>query len=103
MKNAGYIAAVMGSAAIPTTARALGADSWQMHHWGMGYGLWGGCVMWLFLLVIFIFMLYGGRWLRLGGRFTGNESALDILKRRYAQGEISRDQYLAMKNDLEQD
>ncbi|MBU4121702.1 MAG: SHOCT domain-containing protein, partial [Proteobacteria bacterium] len=32
---------------------------------------------------------------------TQNESPLDILKRRYAKGEIAREEYERMKKDLE--
>ncbi|MGW8185900.1 MAG: SHOCT domain-containing protein [Desulfobacterales bacterium] len=32
---------------------------------------------------------------------SGGENALQILKKRYARGEIDKEQYLAMKRDLE--
>jgi putative membrane protein len=32
---------------------------------------------------------------------TQNESPLDILRRRYAKGEIAREEYEKMKKDLE--
>ena len=38
-----------------------------------------------------------------GGRSTSSETYLVILKKRYAQGEISKEEYLRMKNDLKED
>jgi uncharacterized membrane protein len=32
---------------------------------------------------------------------AGGENALEILKKRYARGEIDKEQYRAMKHDLE--
>lgn len=68
---------------------------WHMYN-GMGWG--GG----LYMLIIFVLVVIGGiavaRWaLRPGG----GENALAILKRRYAQGEITKEQFEAMKKDIE--
>jgi len=68
--------------------------------WHMGNGMgWGGG---LYMLIIFVLIVAGGiavvRWsLRPGG---GEDSALEILKRRYAQGEISKEQFEEMKKDI---
>ena len=73
---------------------------------------WAG--MWIFpmimfaVIMIFVFLFAGrwGRWhLRSGpGRHHGEgreaESALDIVKKRYARGEITRDEFERMKKDL---
>lgn len=66
-------------------------DSW----WPMGWmGLW-----WILLLVVIL----AGVWLAASatkrGRSKG-ESAEDILKRRYADGEIDREAYERMLDDL---
>ncbi len=60
-------------------------------------------LLWLVILFIFIYFLYaryGGQGSRFPGA-PGGETALDILQRRYARGEITRDEYLSMKRDLE--
>lgn len=68
--------------------------------WHMGNGMgWGGG---LSMLIIFVLIVVGGiavvRWsLRSGG---GENSALETLKRRYAQGEISKEQFEEMKKDI---
>jgi len=75
---------------------------WHMYNGvGGGYGMgWGGG---LYMLLIFGLIVIGGitvvRWgVRSGG---GKDSALDILKRRYAQGELSKEQFEAMKKDIQ--
>jgi len=62
---------------------------------GMGFG-W---LIWLALIVAGVFLVRGGF---NSGRLQGgdNQSALDILKQRYAKGEISKDEFDRMKNDL---
>ncbi len=64
--------------------------------WGMGFGmLWG--VLFLVLVIAGVVALVG--WL--GGRGSERtESALDIPKKRYARGEISREDFDRMKREL---
>jgi putative membrane protein len=81
------------------------------HGWGMS---WGGMFMGFlfFLLLLGLLALLVGLviWVIVRGRSghtglgrpgTQYESPLDTLHRRYARGEISREEYLAMKQDLE--
>lgn len=59
-------------------------------------------LLWLVILFIFIYFLYE-RYAENGPGFfgtPGRETALDILKRRYARGEITRDDFISMKRDL---
>lgn len=69
--------------------------------WHMGNGMgWGGG---LYMLIIFVLIVVCGimiaRWsLKPGG---GEDSSLEILKRRYARGELSKEQFEAMKKDLQ--
>ena len=79
-----------------------GNGCWQ--GWGHGMGVGGMLMMLLFwaLIVAGIVMLFG--WLRRSKRreFPGHrETPLDILKKRYAQGEVSKDEFDRMKKDLE--
>ncbi len=68
--------------------------------WGFGMGL-GGLVMlafWGALIVGFLLVMR-----TLGGCHRGrwHDTPLDVLKRRYAAGEITREQYDQMRKDLE--
>ena len=70
--------------------------------WGAGMWL-GGLAMLLFwgALIVgagLVVRLLGG--LSLGGDRGEPAAPLDILKRRYAAGEITREQYEHMRNDL---
>jgi putative membrane protein len=64
--------------------------------------------MWVFplafLVVLLLIILRGGGWRICGGRGMHTrdrqESAKEILDRRYASGEINRDEYLKMRKDL---
>lgn len=73
-----------------------------MMHWydeyGMGMGMWfGGFFMFLFWVII-IFLLLSI--LKKSGKGE-KETAEDILKKRYARGEISRDEFELMKKEIE--
>jgi putative membrane protein len=76
----------------------------MMH--GFGFG-WGG---FLGMILVWVLLIAGSVWLVKalfsGGKsnqaadFVGDEKAVDILDRRYARGEISREEYEIMKKDL---
>jgi putative membrane protein len=71
--------------------------------WGlaMGFGMlamlafWGAIIVGVVLLVRWLLTATGGS----GGRVE--ESALEVLKRRYAAGEITREEYAQMRQELE--
>lgn len=78
-----------------------GADGWGWGWWGMGmiHGL-----LWWVLVILGIIVL-----VRLLGRGSGAapgqpgpapESALDVLKKRYARGEIGKQEFEEKKRDL---
>jgi putative membrane protein len=68
----------------------------MMDYWG------GGVVMWLLLLVVVGVLVYFlVKASQTGGfRPTPQETPLDILKKRYARGEITKEQFEEMKKDL---
>lgn len=79
---------------------------WGWPNWG-----WGGMFLMMFIMFIFwgglIALALLGVWaftrsrpgpLGTGSRPTGN--ALEILKERYARGEITKEEYLRMRDDL---
>ncbi len=77
-----------------------------------GYGWWmwiaGGLMMLLFWAVVIALAFFAIRAvIRSGGRSSGttqsinrNQAPLDILKERYARGEITREEYMNMRSDL---
>lgn len=73
-----------------------------MGSWGMGYGLFGWLIMLLFWVAIITGIVLLVRWLIDQGKLKGQpqDSALDILKKRYARGEIDREQFENMKREL---
>ena len=77
-----------------------------MHHpmmWGM-WGAWGLGMM-LMMLVFWAAVIVGIvlaiRWLVGQGRLgRPHDAALDILRQRYARGEINKDEFEAKRRDL---
>ena len=69
--------------------------------WGMGFG---GIFMILFWVVIIVAVVMLVKWLAGGSSrldLPREKSALDILKERYARGEIGKEEYEQKKRDLE--
>ena len=56
-------------------------------------GLFGGIAMLLFWAAIILLVVWAARGGLGGQRLSENESAVDILKRRYAAGEINQGEY----------
>lgn len=79
----------------------MGGD-WSGWGWGMGFG---GIFMILFWVVVILGVVALAKWIFSPGGAAGPSSparsALEILKERYARGEIDRDQYQQMRRDLE--
>jgi putative membrane protein len=79
-------------------------------HMGWGGWFWGALIMLLFWgLVMALTVLVIRAIARPGRRDEGDRyyggrgsSSLELLKERYARGEISREEYLNMKRDLEE-
>ncbi len=75
---------------------------------GWGYGGWGGWMGWggpVLMVAVWVLIITGSVFLIrfLVRRSQGREhedSALDILKRRYAQGEINKEEYEEKRKDL---
>lgn len=82
----------------------------MMGHWMMNWGYGMGWLWPLFMLVFWIAVIAGVvfliRWLitsadqRVRGTAPG-ESALEVLKKRYARGEIDKKEFEEKKKDLE--
>jgi putative membrane protein len=78
-----------------------GPGGWgPMMHYGFGYG---GMFMWiLFLFVTGLLVYFFVQAQKTKGPMQRQtESPLDILRRRYAEGEISKEDFDRMKKDLE--
>jgi putative membrane protein len=65
------------------------------HFWGMHFGWW-------FVWGILLFWIFATPY-DIPGQRTKNNSPLDILKRRLANGEIKTDEYYEKKKILEND
>lgn len=69
---------------------------------GMGFGF-GGLYMLLFWAVIIAVIVFAVKWIFEGSSRTDSpigKSALDVLKERYARGEIGKDEFEQKKRDL---
>ena len=84
---------------------AAWAQERPYEYWGMHY-MWGpwGIGMMLMMLVfwglVIVALVLGIRWLVTQGREPRTDSALDILRQRYARGEINKEEFEAKKRDI---
>lgn len=75
----------------------------MFHHWIWGEGMWFGWIFWLIIIGIIVWFLINrsGQFRNQNQANPNPESPLDILKKRYAKGEITKEQFEQMKKDLE--
>lgn len=84
---------------------------------GLGMGFYGNMLIWSLLNLLIVLVITGLGYLILralfksGGtgrinnhiqNYTPPQDAMSILKERYARGEISREEYLRIREDLKQ-
>ena len=83
-------------------------------HWGDGWGHGPGMMRWgmmgwigpimmlVFWAVVIVALIFLVRWIAASTQSRGKaeESALEILKKRYARGEIDKEEFEAKKKDL---
>ncbi len=75
------------------------------YYGGFGYAPWWGIVMFLFWALVIggvVFLI--GRLVRQGSQTSqggSQDSAMDILRQRYARGEITKEQFDQLRRDLE--
>jgi len=76
---------------------------WGMHPMWWAWGA-GGVVMMVMMLafwgLVIAGLVLGIRWMVHQGRGARSDSALDILRQRYARGEINREEFETRKRDL---
>ncbi len=71
---------------------------------GMGWWMLFGGLMWLAFLVLIVgaivYLLRNGSALR-GGRRPSGDDPVDIVRQRYARGEITREEFEQLRKDLQ--
>lgn len=70
--------------------------------WWMG-GAWGIGMMFMMLvfwILVIVGLVLGVRWLMSEGKERRSDSALEILRQRYARGEINKEEFEIKKRDL---
>ena len=66
----------------------------------MGFGTG---ILWLIVIVVIAYLIYKlikGEKILLPSRIASSKTAEDILDERYAKGELTREQYMQMKEDI---
>ena len=63
---------------------------------------YGGIIMWVLIIVVVVLLIYFASQSSKGGHENRTqETPMDILKKRYAKGEISKGEFERMKQDLQ--
>ncbi len=104
MRRMAFLVIILGL--VPNVAWAQDRTyewGWGMHPmWGM-WGIWGIGMMLMMLVfwgVVITGIVLGIRWLVSQGHGSRSDTALDILRQRYARGEINKEEFEAKKRDL---
>lgn len=89
-------------------AQRVNSQGWHLGPgmmWGTGMGWYGGLFMIVFWILVLLGLFFFVKWLvqstnRSGPGGNKSNRALEILKERYARGEIDRVEFETMKTDL---
>lgn len=65
-----------------------------------GYHFWGMHLIWWFIWIFLLIGIFATPW-DIPGRKKEKDSPLDILQKRFASGQITKEQYLEKKTILE--
>ncbi len=74
---------------------------WGDYGWGMGFGWIAMFIFWVLVIVGVVFLvksLVAG-----SGQRGTTETALDILKKRYARGEMTHEEYVRARDELKKE
>jgi putative membrane protein len=88
----------------PVSALAQGRPwDWSSHPMMFAWGA-GGLVMMLMMVLVWALLIvglvFGVRWLAAHGRPAHRDEAAEILRQRYARGEIDKQEFEMLKRDL---
>ncbi|MCK4644893.1 MAG: SHOCT domain-containing protein [Candidatus Aminicenantes bacterium] len=67
------------------------------------YGFMGGGFMWIFWILVIVGLVFLIKWIVQSNKLAESgigDSSLEILKRRYVQGEIDKQEFEQKKKDL---
>ena len=106
--------AIVGTGQVGSTLAGDAFAQWRdyewghgpgMMGWGYGMGWFGQIIMLAFWIAVIVGIVFLIRWLVLSTRASGNkthseDSALEILRKRYARGEIDKEEFEEKKKDL---
>ena len=67
---------------------------------GMGFGMGWGWIIGLILLALIVWLVVRTTSQNLGTKAEVRDSALDVLRKRYARGEIDKQEFEEKKSDL---
>ena len=65
-----------------------------------GYHFWGMHLIWWFIWIFFLIWIFATPW-DIPGQWAKKETSLDILRNRFARGEITKEEFDDMKKHIE--
>jgi putative membrane protein len=74
-------------------------DGWMMHNWG--FGMWFFFLVGLGVIALVLFLVLRNQSPAPEGPAGPADTAMDILKRRYAEGEIDDEEFRRRKEELQ--
>ena len=97
-----YVGSVLSVVGIPMAAWAQQRpyECWGMHYMWGPWGIGMMVMMLVFWGLVIVALVLGIRWLITQGREPRADSLLEILKKRYARGEIDKEEYETKKREI---